>query len=306
MPTTYTDQFFLMDALFPPPVGTQIDFVRYDLIDENDDGNFEYTDGDTINGAVIDSQWVGDTITLNVPGVGDITYVGVTFFLSNGEIVFTPNDGQILQNGTLVSSTGFGVLVPMPVTDLPPACFTPGTMIRTESGERLIEDLQIGDLIVTRDNGVQPILWIGRREVKAEGDFAPILFETGALGNTAPLLVSPQHRMLIEDWRAAYFCGWSEVFVQAKHLVNGTTVTQVSGGTVDYIHLLFADHEVIYSHGIPSESYFPQHAMETVDRGAQAELAVLFPHMTSLHVGPAQTAHPVSRRREAQIMTLSA
>ncbi|MFT7594595.1 MAG: hypothetical protein ACI8R4_001916 [Paracoccaceae bacterium] len=122
------------------------------------------------------------------------------------------------------------------------------------------------------------------------------------MDNTAPLMVSPQHRMLIEDWRAAYFCGLPEVFVPAKHLVNGTTVTQVEGGTVDYMHLLFERHEVIYAFGQPSESYFPGHALDVEDRAAQAELAVLFPRLKHQVCDAMQTAHPVIKKREAHMI----
>ena len=306
MPTSYTDQFYTIDPYNPPPFGTAMNFSVFTLIDQNDDDDFDRFDNDSVDGFDITSSWPGDTVQVNVPGVGIVTYTGVTFYLSDGRQVFTPNDGQALQNGTLVSANGVTTQGPLDVDDLGPACFTPGTLIETDCGERLIEELRTGDLVMTRDHGFQPILWIGRQSVRAQGDFAPILFAQGAVGNTAPLLVSPQHRMLIEDWRAAYFCGWAEVFVPAKHLVNGTTVTQVSGGMVEYIHLLFADHEVIYSHGIPSESYFPAKVLAKVDCASQVELATLFPRLAARISGLGQTAHPVSRRPEAQMMVRSA
>ncbi len=190
--------------------------------------------------------------------------------------------------------------------DLGPPCFTPGTWIETDGGQRLIDDLVPGDLVRTRDNGLQPILWIGRVKTRAVGNLAPIRFAKGALGNTAPLLVSPQHRMLIDDWRAEYFCGFTEVFAAAKHLVNGTTITRVEGGVVEYIHLLFAGHEVIYSNDIPSESYFPQHALGSADRAARDELEALFPDLEAFHSQIQQTARPVSHAREAQMIAMSA
>jgi len=306
MPTSYTDQFLTLDPYNPPPFGTALNFSVFTLIDQNDDDGFDRFNNDSIDGVDITSSWPGDTVTINVPGVGNITYSGTTFYLSDGRQVFTPTDGQALQNGTLVNANGVTTQGPLDIVNLGSACFTPGTLIETERGERLIEDLRPGDLVMTRDNGLQPVLWIGRQTIRAEADFAPILFAKGALNNTAPLLVSPQQRMLIEDWRAAYFCGCSEVFVSAKHLVNGTTVTQVPGGMVDYMHLLFADHQVIYSHGIPSESYFPGLAGGHTDCASQAELATLFPRLASLKSGMGQTAHPVSQPREARMMALSA
>jgi len=48
-------------------------------------------------------------------------------------------------------------------------CFTPGARILTPQGERAIETLKVGDLVVTRDNGPQLIRWIGRRTVEGRG-----------------------------------------------------------------------------------------------------------------------------------------
>ncbi len=306
MPTTYTDQFFLIDPYNPPPFGTALNFSNFDLIDQNDDDDFDRFDNDSVDGVDITRSWPGDVVTVNVPGVGNITYTGVTFYLADGRQVFTPDDGQVLQNGTLVSASGVTTEGPLDVVELGPACFTPGTMIKTDQGERLIETLKPGDLVVTRDDGLQPILWVGRQTIRAVGDFAPIRFASGALGNTQSLLVSPQHRMLIDDWRAAYFCGCSEVFAAAKHLVNGTSVTIVEGGMVDYIHLLFSRHEVIFSNGVPSESYFPEHALKSADREARAELATLFPDLEDHAADIHQTARPVSHKREAHLIAMAA
>ena len=46
---------------------------------------------------------------------------------------------------------------------LTPACYVRGTMIATSGGEVAVEDLAIGDHVVTVDGAAEPILWIGRR-----------------------------------------------------------------------------------------------------------------------------------------------
>lgn len=306
MPATYSDQFFILDPYYPPPVGTALNFSNFDLIDQNDDDDFDRFDNDSVDGQDILRSYPGDTVTVNVPGVGNITYTGITFYLADGREVFTPTDGQVLQNGTLVSSTGVTVQGPLDIADLGPPCFTPGTMIETDQGARDIDGLKPGDLVLTRDNGLQPLLWISRAKVRAVGAFAPIRFARGALGNDRALLVSPQHRMLIDDWRAGYFCGCPEVFAAAKHLVNGTTVTEVPGGVVEYIHLLFARHEVVFSNGIPSESYYPDHARTSDDRAAQAEMQALFPDLQGNRADTTRIARPVSHKREAQMIAMSA
>ena len=305
MPTTYTDQFFTIDPYSPPPAGTAMNFTLLDLVDQNDDDDLDRFDNDSVGGFDITSSWPGDTVTVNVPGVGNITYTGTTFYLSNGTQVFTPTDGQVLQNGTLVSATGVTTQGPLDVGDLGPACFTPGTWIETDRGEVLIEDLRAGDLVATLDHGMQPVLWIGRQQVRATGDLAPVQFETGVLGNSRPLLVSPQHRMLIDDWRASYFYGYSEVFAAAKHLVNGTSVRRQYGGKVEYIHLLFAEHQVVFANGIPSESYFPAQAVSRADRDVQAELMTLFPDLPGRKLDSLQVARPEIRAGEARLLAVS-
>ena len=92
----------------------------------------------------------------------------------------------------------------------------------------------------------------------------------------------------------------------AKHLVNGTSVTVQEGGVVAYIHLLFAHHEVVFSNGVPSESYFPEHALTVADRNARTELDILFPDFDRTQTAIRQTAHVVSRRRETQLMAMCA
>ena len=69
-------------------------------------------------------------------------------------------------------------------------------------GTRLVEELSVGDEVMTLDHGPQKVRWIGCRAVDAQGVYAPVRITRGALGNTRDLLVSLQHRMLITGWRA--------------------------------------------------------------------------------------------------------
>lgn len=302
MPTAYEDQFFSVDPGAPPAVGTALTFSRVEFIDEDDDGNIETGTGDTFNGVAITQVWQNDTLTVNVPGVGNVTYTGVTFYLASGTPVFTPTDGQVLQNGTFVSSTFVTTATQTPVGNFGPTCFTPGTMIETPDGPRLIEDLQVGDLVLTLDQGPQPIRKIMDDSFRAVGDVAPIRFAKGAIGNDTPLTVSPQHRMLITGWQAELYFGQEEVLVAAKHLVNGDTVRQVSGGQVRYIHLLFDAHQIVFGQGVPSESYFPGHALDTAKDSVQAEMLVLFPALAEDEAPCWQTVRPVLGGFEASLL----
>lgn len=133
--------------------------------------------------------------------------------------------------------------------------FTRGTHITMASGaQRLIEDLAVGDRVLTRDDGVQAVRWIGQSTARAVGDFAPICIAAGTLHNENDLIVSPDHRLFIYQRTDEVGAGRAELLVKARHLVNGDTVTVQDGGFVDYFQLLFDSHQIIYAEGIAAES----------------------------------------------------
>jgi len=159
-------------------------------------------------------------------------------------------------------------------------CFVAGTHILTTKGEVTVENLSTGDLVITMDHGIQPVRWIGSSTRAAQGNMAPILFEKGAFGNSRDLLVSPQHRMLVQGWQAELLFGETEVLVPAKSLVTDQTVRQVTGGLVSYYHVLFDNHEIIYSDGAPSESYHPNDKnISGFDPASRDEIFALFPQL---------------------------
>ncbi|MBM1687946.1 Hint domain-containing protein [Sulfitobacter geojensis] len=133
--------------------------------------------------------------------------------------------------------------------------FTRGTHITLSSGEqRLIENLNIGDRVLTRDDGVQAVRWIGQTTVRAVGDFAPIKIGAGTLNNEHDLIVSPDHRLFIYQRSDEVGAGRAEILVKARHLVNGSSVTVMDGGFVDYFQLLFDSHQIVYAEGIAAET----------------------------------------------------
>ncbi|UOA27609.1 Hint domain-containing protein [Pseudosulfitobacter sp. DSM 107133] len=135
------------------------------------------------------------------------------------------------------------------------ARFTRGTHITLASGAQVpIEDLAVGDRVLTRDDGPQQVRWIGQSTVRAVGDFAPICIRAGALNNFHDLVVSPDHRLFIYQRSDQLGAGRSELLVKARHLVNGDTVIRQDGGFVDYFQLLFDAHQIIYAEGIAAES----------------------------------------------------
>lgn len=167
-------------------------------------------------------------------------------------------------------------------------CFTPGTMIGTPAGEVPVEALAAGDKVITRDNGIQTIRWVGKRAVSrgalaANPHLKPVLIRRGALGDGLPerdMMVSPNHRMLVANERSVLHFAEREVLVAAKHLAAGRQVQTVESiGTV-YIHFMFDRHEVVLSNGAWSESFQPSDAtLKGMCNAQRTELYELFPDL---------------------------
>jgi len=147
-----------------------------------------------------------------------------------------------------------------------PPCFTTGVLIRTAGGERRVETLRPGDAVWTADGGPKPLLRllscaVGEAELAERPALRPILIRAGAFGPGRPardLRVSPQHRILVSDWRAALNWGEEEVLVPARALVDGRgIVVDEAASSVTYHHLVFDRHEIVESEGLLSESYLP-------------------------------------------------
>ncbi len=135
------------------------------------------------------------------------------------------------------------------------ARFVRGTHISLASGAQVpIEELQVGDRVLTRDDGPQEVRWIGVSTVRAVGDFSPVCISAGALNNDQDLIVSPNHRLFIYQRTDQLGAGRSELLVKARHLVNGDTIQRHIGGFVDYFQLLFDRHVIVYAEGIAAES----------------------------------------------------
>ena len=173
-----------------------------------------------------------------------------------------------------------------------------------------VEDLTEGCAVLTRDNGFQPIRWIGRRdlsgaELAADARFAPVRIARGALGNGLPMrdaLVSPQHRMLIAGSRAELLFGEHEVLVAACHMVGMAGIERVQPPEgVSYLHILFDQHEIVQADGAWSESFQPgAQTLNGLGRAQRAEILALFPALADDLTYPA--ARLKLKSREARVL----
>jgi hypothetical protein len=145
-------------------------------------------------------------------------------------------------------------------------CFTPGTRLRTQTGDVAIEDLGPGDYVLTRDDGPQEVQWTGHRRMSGARLFAmpdqrPIRLRRGALGLDRPdadLIVSPEHRVLVQGAAARDLWGEPEVLVRAADLVGDRYITvDHSLRETWYVHLMLNRHQVIWANGLEVESFHP-------------------------------------------------
>lgn len=195
-------------------------------------------------------------------------------------------------------------------------CFTPGSLISTVRGLRPVETLVPGDLVYSRDNGPQPLRWIGQRqlsaaELRAEPSFAPVMIRKDAFGPGCPerdMMVSPNHRMLVESGEAQLMFGEDEVLVASKHLVGAPGVSRRNPGALTYIHLMFDNHEIIRSDGVWSESFQPaSRTMGAMGRDQQNEIEALFPELaTASGLDGYRAARLSLKRHEAELLRAGA
>jgi len=183
-------------------------------------------------------------------------------------------------------------------------CFTPGTRILTARGERPVETLRAGDMVITRDRGPRPVRWTGRRTVPGRGTSAPVHVGPSVIGSgSRGLLVSPRHRLLVTGYHAELLFGCDEVLVAASHLADGTDIRRMPCETVTYIHLMFDRHEVIYAEGFGTESFFTgDAALTAVTDAAREELFAIFPELRSGMSRHHDTARPCLQAREAMLL----
>ncbi|WP_158241860.1 Hint domain-containing protein [Tabrizicola sp. TH137] len=186
-------------------------------------------------------------------------------------------------------------------------CFGTGTLILTERGEVPVEAIRAGDLVMTLDHGLQPVIWAGGRHLDraalaAEPLLRPVLIRDGALGNRGDVLVSPNHAVLAE-------VDGQEMLVRAKHLAEtGDARFRIAKGRreVGYHHLLLERHGIVFAQGMATETMYPGPiAVAALGAEVAAEIAAAFPLLAPVLAGVVAaewlygpTARPMAKRRQ--------
>ena len=223
-----------------------------DLLNSSDQQQFnapilDFVPGDGLDFAVSGLGTFGD-ITSATPGTYDASTNTTALALDDG--------GSLVATLTMegnYSGTTFTVSQASGFVDVGAVCYCPGTLIQTERGQKRVEDLKIGDEVMTMSGALRPIKWIGRRSYSGrfaagQKNILPVCIKAGALDDHVPrrdLWISPHHAMYIDG-----------VLIEAKDLVNGASIVQAErADKVDYFHIELDTHDVIIAEGALAESF---------------------------------------------------
>jgi hypothetical protein len=227
------------------------------------------------------------------PAVGDLFTTMVVDFskLPAGGLL-----GDLRWNSDIDTMRDAGDLVPSGVT-----CIARGTLITTDRGDEPVENLKSGCKVLTQDNGFQELILTMSRTVEANGlrknpKLYPVRITAGAFGSGLPkrdLVVSRQHRMVVKSNIVKRMFGSTTVLVAAIRLTNLPGIyVEKTIESIEYFHLVFKKHEVIFAEGTPTESFLlNSDTQKTLSRAQRDEFVSLFPKVAEVgYIGwPAHT-----------------
>jgi hypothetical protein len=201
---------------------------------------------DAPSGAYYTATYQGETTVSAGQTAGLPALSGVTAF---GGATAPAQSNMVLGNNQSPANYSFNG-----TQNFAPLCFLSGTHITTPSGEVLVEDLNIGDIISTVDGGSRKILWIGKHTLSSTFTHTknlPVEITIGAFGKNTParpLRVSPGHSLLVGG-----------VFPIASALINDVTIRQLTKEELPeiftYYHIEVEDHALILAEGVPAETF---------------------------------------------------
>ena len=245
---------------------------------------FGLAPSDTIDLADVAFDHTNGSVQLAANNVLQVTENGHTYSLQlNPSQSFS---GEFFHLAADAAGTGTNIV------ESPAPCYCRGTLIRTARGETAVEELKIGDEVMTRSGVARPVKWIGRRSyaghlLRGRKDLLPVCIKAGALAPDVPrrdLWISPHHAMYFDS---AFFDGndctnacVGGVLIEAKDLVNGASIVQPDDvEEAEYFHIEFDTHDVIIAEGALSESFMDDDS-RGVFRNAD-EFHALYPEVTA-------------------------
>ncbi|WP_299024266.1 Hint domain-containing protein [uncultured Sulfitobacter sp.] len=275
----------------------------------DDDGVLHYTIGQSENGTNIrlhmqDAVGLYNVVTGETYGLYNWSGASYTVSTASGD-PFAGQVAELLDTTGQVSgvtslerqANGDYTLQTTPEPGSSYICFTEGTQILTTGGNRAVEDLRIGDEVVTKDAGAQKIRWIGRKDLMgldlSGQSNQPITIKAHAFGQGVPSCdtkVSPNHAILNTHWKASLFFGDAEVLTTAKSLLNADYAYRSTVASVSYFHILLDRHNLVQANGLWAESlYLGSECMKMLSPVCRSQIFNMFPQLGGDISGYGQT-----------------
>ncbi len=267
----------------------------------DDDGFLHYTFGTSENGTTIflhaqDAVGLYNVDTGETYGLYNWSGSSYTVSTASGD-PFAGQTAELLDNTGQVSGVtslvrqpdGTYTLASTPSPGSSFICFAKGTRILAATGARPIEAIEAGDQVVTKDQGLQSVRWVGQRTVEGLSAFhrsdRPVTIKAHAFGRDVPSVdthFSPNHAILTDHWKTSLFFGEDEVLTAAKAFLNSDFAFSSRHSQVTYFHVLLDRHSLVQANGMWAESLFlGTQCMEMLSQPHRLEVLGLFPGLSS-------------------------
>jgi collagen type I/II/III/V/XI/XXIV/XXVII alpha len=214
-------------------------------------------------------QFASDPDTLvYTPTSGDVTINGATD--TNMMLDFVGFGGALTQQtlnndtsssggntfikigGSTIELTGFTGGIPLADETIDAECYRIGTRLATPDGAVAVEDLVVGDLLLTIDGEAMPVTWIGQRRIDCARHHAPDSVRPVRVAAHAFAENQPSRDLFLSPGHAVYSHG---VLIPVKYLINGDSIARQPAREVTYFHVALPMHAVLLAEGLPAESY---------------------------------------------------
>jgi T5SS/PEP-CTERM-associated repeat protein len=227
-----------VDIAFSPSIGAQVGDLILDVPEANlgtivgfGAGNTIDVQGSKFTDAVFmqGTSGAAGTLTLSGPGFTSLS-LAVEGDYAADSFLATPGTAE-----TVVT-----------------LCFAAGTRIATPCGEVSVEQLAVGDEVLTVAGAARPIVWIGAGKVLAtrgqRNAATPVIVRKGALADNVPhrdLHVTKGHSLYIDS-----------ALIPVEQLINHRSISwDDRAQEVEIYHIELATHDVLIADGAPAESY---------------------------------------------------
>jgi hypothetical protein len=132
-------------------------------------------------------------------------------------------------------------------------CLGRGTLIRTARGEMPVEDLTIGDMVMTT-SGAFPVKFVGRQTMRKNASASwhpsvlPIRVEKYAIDDQ-----TPQRDVYLSQGHSLFIDGF---LIPVKHLVNDRSIAVAEASeTIEHFSVELDSHQVIFADGMAVETF---------------------------------------------------